>query len=355
MLGGFDSQKTNLLRGGTIMKKSNVWKVLTFSVGLALVCSLFLPSISLAMDKPGGFPSRPITIIVPYGAGGGSDQLTRAMAVALEKVIEVPVTVVNKPGGGGVAGLTDFFAARPDGYTLTEHIDDAATLYAAGVIKENPAEDWFPICIAQVTFSQIYVRPDDNRFSNWDTFMKYTKANPGKVTVANVAHQGSMERVTMYLLEKPLGFKVTQVSFDKPAERYGALVGGHVDALFEQPGDVRAYIESNDMKPILTLLNERPKAFSDSPSIVDIGLKMEPLLRFRGFFARKGVPQDRLKYLEWAFHEAWESDSFQKFNHSKYMHLINSYRNMEDGKKLIRDAIASYSIVYKELGVGKKK
>ena len=337
------------------MKECKIWKILTFSIGLALVAALFLPSLSAAMDKPGGFPNRPITIIVPYGAGGGSDQLTRAMAVALEKVIKVPVTVVNKPGGGGVAGLTDFFGARPDGYTLTEHIDDAATLYAAGVIKENPAEDWFPICIAQVTFSQIYVRPKDDRFSNWDTFMKYTKANPGKVTVANVAHQGSMERVTMYLLEKPLGFKVTQVSFDKPAERYGALVGGHVDALFEQPGDVRAYIESNDMKPILTLLNERPKAFSEAPSIEDIGLKMEPLLRFRGFFARKGVPQDRLKYLEWAFHEAWQSDSFQKFNHSKYMHLINSYRNMEDGKKLIRDAIASYSIVYKELGVGKKK
>lgn len=337
------------------MKKSKIWKVLTFFIGLALVAALSLPSISLAMDKPGGFPDRPITIIVPYGAGGGSDQLTRAMAVALEKVIRVPVTVVNKPGGGGVAGLSDFFAARPDGYTLTEHIDDAATLYAAGVIKENPAVDWFPICIAQVTFSQIYVRPKDKRFSDWNTFIKYTKANPGKVTVANVAHQGSMERVTMYLLEQPLGFKVAQVSFDKPAERYGALVGGHVDALFEQPGDVRAYIESNDMKPILTLLNNRPEAFSDAPSIKDIGLKMEPLLRFRGFFARKGVPKDRLAYLEWAFHEAWQSDSFQKFNRSKYMHLINSYRNMEDGKNLIRDAIASYSNVYKDLGIGKKK
>ncbi len=98
------------------------------------------------------------------------------------------------------------------------------------------------------------MRPKDERFPNWEAFIKYAKANPGKVTVANVAHQGSMERVTMYQLEKALGFKVSQVSFDKPAERYGALVGGHVDALFEQPGDVRAYIESNDMKPILTLL-----------------------------------------------------------------------------------------------------
>lgn len=321
--------------------------VIVLSVGIGLC----LPSVVKGMEKPGGFPSRPITMIVPYGTGGGSDQLTRAMTAALERVVKVPITVVNKPGGGGVAGLSDFFAAPADGYTLTEHIDDAPTLYAAGKIKEHPAVDWFPLCIAQITFSQIYVRPKDARFPNWDAVLKLAKEKPDKLTIANVAHAGSMERVTMYLLEKALGFKVTQVSFDKPVERYGALVGGHVDLLFEQPGDVRAYLESKDMKPVLTFLNERPKAFSEAPCLKDIKVDMKPLFRFRGFFARKGVPKPRLKYLEWAFHQAWKSESFQKFNRSKYMHLINSYRNMEDGKKLVQDTISSYKPVYKELGI----
>jgi len=318
---------------------------------LALVAGFFIPAILQAMEKPKGFPSRPLTMIVPYGTGGGSDQLTRAMTGALEKVIKVPVTVVNKPGGGGVAGLSDFFAARADGYTLTEHIDDSATLYSSGKIKENPAVDWFPLCIAQITFSQIYVRPNDKRFPNWAAVLKAAKAKPGKLTIANVAHAGSMERVTLYLLDKALGFKVTQVSFDKPVERYGALVGGHVDLLFEQPGDVRAYIESKDMKPVLTFLHERPKAFSEAVCLKDIGVDMKPLFRFRGFFARKGVPKARLKYLEWALGEAWKSDSFQKFNRSKYMHLVNSYRNMKGGKKLVRDTINTYKPVYKELGM----
>jgi tripartite-type tricarboxylate transporter receptor subunit TctC len=333
------------------MKKFKLWNVLLFAIVLALVTSFFSPSILQAMEKPKGFPSRPLTMIVPYGTGGGSDQLTRAMTGALEKVIKVPVTVVNKPGGGGVAGLSDFFAARADGYTLTEHIDDAATLYASGKIKENPSVDWFPLCIAQITFSQIYVRPNDKRFPDWAAVLKAVKAEPGKLSIANVAHAGSMERVTLYLLDKALGFKVTQVSFDKPVERYGALVGGHVDLLFEQPGDVRAYIESKDMKPVITFLNERPKAFSEAVSLKDIGVDMKPLFRFRGFFARKGVPQARLKYLEWALAKAWKSDSFQKFNRSKYMHLINSYRNIEDGKKLVRDTISTYKPVYKELGM----
>jgi tripartite-type tricarboxylate transporter receptor subunit TctC len=332
------------------MRGGKTLNVLALLLGLLLVVCLVAPT--LAMDKPKGFPKRPITIIVPYGAGGGSDQLTRAMAGSLEKVIEEPISVVNKPGGGGVAGLSDFFMAPADGYTLTEHIDDAASLYAAGTIKEHPAEVWFPICIAQVTFSQLYIRPDEERFSNWQELLAYAKENPGKLQLGNVAHEGSMERVNMYLLQEATGFKVTQVSFDKPAERYAALVGGHIDVLFEQPGDVRPYMESGDMKPILTFLKSRPGVFSDVPCLPDVGADFTPLLRWRGFFAKKGVPQDRLEYLEWAFKEAWNSDSFQKFNKSKYMDLIDSYRNMEQGKKLVKDSVETYKKVFKKLGIG---
>lgn len=329
------------------MKKSTVWRI---SLALSLVFILCISVTALALEKPKGFPNRPITMIVPYGAGGGSDQVSRAMAIALEKVIGVPIKVVNKPGGSGVAGLSDFFMARPDGYTITEHIDDAATLYASGIIKENPSEKWYPVCIAQIAFSQIYVRPDDKRFPNWDAFVKYAKENPGKIKLANVANVGSMERVVTSLLEKDQGIKLTQVSFDKPAERYGSLVGGHVDALFEQPGDVRPYMESGDMKPILTILKERPEAFSDVPCLTDIGAKFTPLYRFRGFFLRSEVPTDRQKYLEWAFKEAWNSDSFQKFNRQKYMHLIDSYRDIEGGKELVRDTIKTYQ----KMGSAKK-
>lgn len=332
------------------MREGRKWTLLVWCVGLAVIISVVSPL--CAMEKPKGFPDRPMTMIVPYGTGGGSDQLSRAMASSVEKIIGVPVTVVNKPGGGGVAGLTDFLAARADGYTVCEHIDDAATLYAAGKIKEHPGKDWFPVCIAQITFNQLYVRPDDDRFPNWEAFLKYAKENPGKVSVANVAHEGSMERVQMYQLQKEFGFKVNQISFDKPVERYGALVGKHVDVLFEQPGDVRAYLESKDMKPILSFLDERPDAFADTPCLKDIkAVSTEPLFRFRGFFAKGGVPEARVKYLEWAFGEAWKGDSFQKFNRSKYMHLMNSYRNRADGIKLIDNTIKAYTTVYKELGI----
>lgn len=303
---------------------------------------------AVAQEK---FPARPLTIIVPYGPGGGSDKLVRAIAAPLEEILGVPAQVVNKPGGGGLAAVPDFMAAPADGYTIIEHIDDSATLYASGKIKENPAEDWVPVAIAQITFNQVYVRPDDARFPDWGAFVKYAKANPEKLTVANVGAAGSMERISMLQLEKALGFKTTQVSFDKPAERYGALIGGHVDALFEQPGDVRAFLEAKKMKPILTLLSERPDAFAEVPSLKDIGVDIAPLLRWRGFFVRKGTPADRVKVLEKAFAGAWQSGSFQEFNRKAYMHLIKSYRDAEGARKLISSSIETYRQIYKEIGL----
>ncbi len=332
----------------------NLHKYLTVLFGAVLVLGLARPEAGAAaemMKKPGKFPERPITLIVPYGPGGGSDQLSRAMAAPVEKVIGVGIQVVNKPGGGGIAAIPDFMTAPADGYTIIQHIDDAVTLYASGKIKEHPGKDWTPLGMAQITFSQLYIRPDDNRFKDWDSFLKYAKANPGKVTVANVGAVGSMERVNMLLLEKELGFKTEQVSFDKPAERYGALVGGHVDALFEQPGDVRSFLEAGKMKPIFTFLKQRPSAFADVPSLKDVGAKFEPLLRFRGFYTHKNAPKDRLKYLEWAFGEGFKSAEFQAFNKKAYMDLIDSYRDTKHSRELINDAVTAYTKVYKEIGL----
>ncbi len=318
--------------------------------GAILFCGL-----AEAQKKPAGFPQRPLTMIIPYGPGGGSDQVSRAIAAQVQKIVGQPVQCVNKPGAAGRAAVPDFMTAPADGYTLMEHIDDAITHYAAGNLKENPTTDWIPLATTQITFSQLYIRPDDKRFTDWPSLLKHIKANPGKVTFANVSGEGTMERVTMAIMEKKLGIKVNQISFDKPSERYAALIGGHVDVLFEQPGDVRQFLAAKQMKPILTFLEESPKAFANVPSIKDLGVDIPELLRFRGFYVRKGVPQDRLNYLEAAFKKAYESPEYQKFNKSVYMDVINSYRDRKGAIKLLKQTLAIYQQTYKDLGLLKKK
>lgn len=303
------------------------------------------------MDKPRGFPERPLTIVVPYGPGGGSDQVSRAMSQAMQKFIGQPLQVVNKPGASGLAAVPDFMAAPADGYTVLQHIDDAITHFASGKLKEDPTDDWVPLGISQITFSQLYIRSDEKRFSDWPSLLKHIQANPGKVSVANVSGDGTMERVQMTLLERALGIKTNQISYDKPSERYASLIGGHVDVLFEQPGDIRQFLDAKQMRPVLTFLKERPAAFKDVPSLADVAPDVPPLLRFRGFFVKKGTPEDRLKYLEWAFAQAFRTPEYQKFNKENYMDVIESFRDRKGAIQLMQETAAVYRKAYKELGI----
>jgi len=307
-----------------------------------------------SMDKPGGFPERALTMIVPYGPGGGSGQVAAAMAEAVTGLTGVAINRDHKPGGSGVVGTTAYMAAPADGYNVLEHIDDASSAHALDSSKPNPAEDLIPLVISQVTFSQIYIRSNETRYNDWESFVAWVKAQGGKATIANVSKEGSMERVTMKFITDATGMEVQQISFDKGAPRYAALLGGQVDALFEQPGDVRNFLDSGDFKPVLTIFDERPAAFADVPTHREKGMGFDPLLRFRGFYVHKDAPADRVKWLQWAFQRGYCQDSYQSFNDSKFMTVIDSYRDTAGARELITRSIAQYRDVYKAMGMDVK-
>lgn len=323
------------------------------AIRLAAVAALAMtPALADMPERPRGFGNRPITLIVPYGPGGGSDQLSRAMASAMEEVAGLRFQIVNRPGGGGAAAIPDFMLARPDGQTMLQHIDDAVTLYASGQIDTNPAVDWIPICTTQITFNQIYMRPDEDRFSDWESLTEYARANPGEVTIANLGALGAMERVVMAQLEGATGLRFNQIAYDAPAERYGALIGGHTDLLFEQPGDVRSFIEAGQMVPILTLLDERPELFADVPTHREFGADFTALTRFRGFYLRAGTPEPIVEYMEAACRAGFETEGYQAFNKAGFMDVIDSWRDRAGSVALINDAVEVYRAMYAELGIG---
>ncbi len=336
-------------------------KLIKISLSLILITSMVNVALSFeckvkksSMSKPSGFPSRALTMIVPYGPAGGSGQIAAAMAEAVTSLTDVSINRDHKPGGSGTVGMTAYMSAPSDGYTVLEHIDDASSAHALDSSRPNPAEDLIPLVISQVTFSQIYIRTNETRYSDWPSFVKWVKAQKGKSTIANVSKEGSMERVTMKFITEASGIKIQQISFDKGAPRYGALLGGQVDALFEQPGDVRKFLDAKKFKPILTIFNERPEVFGSVPTHKEMGMNFEPLLRFRGFYVHANAPSDRVKWLQWAFQRAYCQDSYQKFNESKFMTVIDSYRDTEGARKLIRSSINQYRNVYKEMGLDVK-
>ena len=108
----------------------------------------------------------------------------------------------------------------------------------------------------------------------------------------------SMETVTMAVVAKHFGIKVKQVFFDKPAQRYGAVIGGKLDILMEQPGDVSKHVQAGTLRPILSVWPERFSTAPDTASTgADYGLEWNPLLRFRGLFMKKGTPPEIVEYL----------------------------------------------------------
>ena len=194
------------------------------SAALAFECAVT----DASMDKPDGFPERALTMIVPYGPAGGSGQVAGAMAEAVTALTGVAINRDHKPGGSGTVGTTAYMTAPADGYNVLEHIDDASSAHALDSSMVNPAEDLIPLVISQVTFSQVYIRANEDRFTDWASFVAWVQAQDGKATIANVSKEGSMERVTMKFITDASDMTIQQISFDKGAPRYGALLGGQV-------------------------------------------------------------------------------------------------------------------------------
>lgn len=317
-------------------------KMVTAALALIGGVALWGESALAELKGPVGFPNREFNLIVPWGAGGGSDQVSRAWAKAMEEVTGWPVKVENKPGNVGMGAVPDFMNAPKDGYTLFQSVDIAVANHAAGKLPQNPAVDWDPVCITQLTFSQIYVRPDETRFTDWASFVDYAKAHPGEIKVANVGNPTAMEGLSMRALEEEFGFSTQLVAYDKAAERYASLIGGMVDILFEQPGDVVNFLDAGQMKPILTLYEDRPAAFSEVPTHLEAGAKFDALLRFRGFFIHPDVDSARKEYLQAACRAAFDTENYQSFNKAKYMDLIDSFRAGEQARKLIATSVETY-------------
>ncbi|MFT5112513.1 MAG: tripartite-type tricarboxylate transporter receptor subunit TctC [Parasphingorhabdus sp.] len=335
----------------SIISVATVFAAATLTSNVAYAAACATDGLPGSMDKPGGFPERALTMVVPYGPAGGSGQVAQAMAEAVSAVTSVSINRDHKPGGSGTVGMTAFMATPADGYTVLEHIDDASSAHALDSGRPNPASDLVPLVTSQITFSQIYIRTNEDRFHDWDSFVSWVIAQNGKATIANVSKEGSMERVMMKFITDSVGMKIQQISFDKGAPRYGALAGGQVDALFEQPGDVRKFLDAGKFKPILTMLKESPSAFADVPSLTDAGMDFDPLFRFRGFYVHADAPADRIEWLQWAFQKAFCDGGYQAFNEKKYMTLIESYRDTAGSKALITETIAQYREVYKKMGL----
>lgn len=254
------------------------------------------------------YPSRPIELIVPWGPGGGADQLARLVAKLLEPELGASVPVVNVPGATGGTGMAKLLAAPADGYSMVIYIADSHALLA-GRDARWKADDIVPVAVMIQAPSFIFL-PKDSRFKNWTEFEKEAREKPGTLKVATLGF-GSVDDFTLKSLEAG-GVKVVQVPFSKPNERYVSILGGHADALYEQAGDVSQFLDSGQMRAVLLFGKDRHSQFPDVPSSYERGYQVA-LPQFRSIAVRAGTPPDVIKKLSTALAKIATSSEYKDF------------------------------------------
>jgi putative tricarboxylic transport membrane protein len=254
------------------------------------------------------YPQRPIELIVPWGPGGGADQLARLVSKLMEPMLGKGVPVINVPGGTGATGMAKLLAAPADGYSMAIYIADSHALLAG----KNPRwsmNDIIPVAVMMKVPSFIFVK-EDSRFKTWTDFANVAKTNPGKLKVATLGF-GSVDDFSLTVLSKH-GIKVVQVPFSKPSERYVSILGGHADALYEQSGDVGQFLRSKQMRPILLFGEKRLDAFKDVPASYEFGYKIA-LPQFRSIVVRSGTPPEIVKTLSDTLAKIAATPEYKKF------------------------------------------
>jgi tripartite-type tricarboxylate transporter receptor subunit TctC len=221
--------------------------------------------------------------------------------------------VVNTPGATGATGMEKLLTDQADGYSMAVYIADSNALLA-GPNPRWKLADLQPIAVMMQVPSFLFVA-QNSPIKDWAQFEKEARAKPKTLKVATLGY-GSVDDMTLqYLASK--GIQVVEVPYAKPSERYVSVIGGHVDALYEQAGDVRQFIENKQIRPIIIFGKERLAAFKDIPSSYELGYKVA-LPQFRSFVVKAGTPKDRVKVLSDAMEKVAANPEFQKFLEENY-------------------------------------
>jgi tripartite-type tricarboxylate transporter receptor subunit TctC len=250
------------------------------------------------------YPTKPITLIVPYAAGGNVDISTRVLQAAIGDSLGQPIIIENRPGGGGtIAG--DYVArSAPDGHTL--FVGSNGPVMLGPMTMAKPPYQWDqvfePVSMLAVATNMLLVSPK-LPVKTVAELVDYGKKNPNKLTLAT-SSIASINHFLGELFKLKTGITWTEVHYRGNAPAITDLVAGHVDVGFQQLTDSRQYIEAGKLRALAVLGPKRSAAAPDVPSIVEAGLPEVQGITFNGIFAPKGTPQPIVEKLSAAVRDA---------------------------------------------------
>jgi tripartite-type tricarboxylate transporter receptor subunit TctC len=290
------------------------------------------------------YPSRPVEVIVPWGAGGGADILGRILSKWLEADLKAAFPVSNLPGASGMIGLGRMVTQPADGQTIAILTGDSLMMAATptATFKWNDA---VALAVMVRQPSAIFA-PKASRFKTWQDVVREAQSKPGTVTLAITGPTTADDLTAKYLASKNVS--LVGVPYSKPAERYTAVIGSHVDLLYEQAGDVRGFLEAGDLRPLLFFAPKRQAApFADVPASAEFGYEVL-LPQVRAVLARAGTDPQRLQVLNASIERFAKSEEYRKFleqhvaQPDSFMPLAQAQTFLNGELEALRKLVAQY-------------
>lgn len=249
------------------------------------------------------YPSRPITMVMPYAAGGPGDVITRIYAAAMQKVLGQQIVVENPAGAAGSIGTAKVARSKPDGYTLLMiHVSHATNLFMFKGLSYHPVDDFEPIGLATEGPMVLVARRD---FPARDAreFLTYVRQNASKLSMGH-AGPGSAGHLCNLMFQQALKVQMTQVPYKGAAPALNDLMGGQLDLMCDQTSNNLPSVQSGRVKAYAVAGRQRLAQLPDLPSLQESGVNDFDISISFGLYAPKGTPKPILDKLTAALQDA---------------------------------------------------
>ncbi|MBQ8130103.1 MAG: tripartite tricarboxylate transporter substrate binding protein [Clostridia bacterium] len=308
---------------------------------VAILVALLVLALAGGVLAERAYPSRTIEFVVPFGAGGSADIFARSFADLLSAKLGVNINTVNKPGAGGVTGLTYVEDQDADGYTLCLVTPSMAIAEAKGLYDFRGK--FQPIALMEQDIYVISVLDSNPYFTDWDGFVAYARENPGYVTTGG-SSAGGLDEYEALQLGEHIGAELTYVPYDGYGEYKAAFLGGEVDLYIDKLSSFTQMAQYSEIKP-MAVVNPTGIAaagLEGVPSTVELGIDFTTG-SWRGIVVKKGTPDEVVTLLRETAKEIYDSPEFQAVLEKDNANLVDAYRDAEEFQQLIDSETEKYT------------
>jgi tripartite-type tricarboxylate transporter receptor subunit TctC len=306
-----------------------------------------LAATTLGAHAQQAFPSKPIKLVIAFPAGGPTDITMRQLADNASKILGQPVIVDNKPGAGGTLPAQMLQTSQPDGYTVAQIPLGVFRLPYTTNIAWDPVKDIsYVINVTGYAFG--IAVPADSPFKNWNDFVAYAKANPGKLSYGSTGTLTS-PHLTTELIAQKLGIQLNHIPYKGSAELATAISGGHIMAMADSTG-FAPLVQAGKVRVLNTWGEKRLEKFPDVPTLKELGIDVVQNSPF-GIGAPRGTPPETVKKLHDAFKKAMEEPSYVQ-SLARY-DMLPIYMDSAQYTRFAQETFAREKALVEKLGLAK--